>query len=87
MPDPAGPYWDMGAQPEGLPCPWSTWGWACSAQRRACGDPSQGSVNHVLRKMGLIPRDAPEATLTTIVFFAAVYLTAKALIALEHLQQ
>ena len=33
--------------------------------------------------MGLIPGDAPEATLTTIVFFAVIYLAAKALIALD----
>lgn len=33
--------------------------------------------------MGLIPSDAPGATLTTIVFFAGVYLAAKVLLALD----
>ena len=58
----------------------------CSAVERVAALRREG-VNLGLREMGLIPRDAPEATLTTIVFFAAVYLAAKALIALENLQQ
>ena len=33
--------------------------------------------------MGLIPSDAPGATLTTIVFFAGIYLAAKVLLTLD----
>jgi hypothetical protein len=35
----------------------------------------------------MVPADAPQATLTTMVFFAVIYLAAKALSGLEELQQ
>jgi hypothetical protein len=42
----------------------------------------------MVAKLNLLPADAPEAALGTMVFFAAIYLAARALSALEHnLQQ
>ena len=42
----------------------------------------------MVAKLNLLPADAPEAALGTMVFFAAIYLAARTLSALEHnLQQ
>ena len=52
-------------------------------------DPLAGlATGTMVAKLNLLPADAPEAALGTMVFFAAIYLAARALSALEHnLQQ